>query len=250
MAKDLISIIIPMYNQEAQIEKCLNSILSQTYKKYEVIVVNDGSTDGTAQLLDKIKYKFWDKKIRFKIILQSNSGSNAARNRGFKEVKPNLFKQGTGGEEYIIFWDADIEARADMLEKMLKKLKNSPNASYAYSSFVFGKKQFKLWEFDENKLREMPYIHTTSLCHKANFPGWNEEIQRLQDWDVWLTMLEQGYKGVWVPEFLFTVINEKGTMSKWLPKVAYKLMPWNDDVKKYKEAVDAIRRKHQITKNK
>jgi len=244
---NLISIIIPVYNQAQEIEKCLDSVLNQTCKNYEMIIINDGSTDGTALILDKIKHKFWNKKIRFKIVSQSNSGSNAARNRGLKEVKPNLFKQGGEGEEYLIFWDADVVARLDMLEKMLKALLDNPQASYAYCSFIFGKKNFKLWEFDENKLKEMPYIHTTSLCRKSHFPGWDEKVERLQDWDVWLTMLERGRRGVWVDEVLFTVINEHGTMSKWLPKAAYKFMPWNNDVKRYKEAVDAIRRKHQIT---
>jgi len=114
---NLISIIIPVYNQAQEIKKCLDSVLHQTCKNYEVIIVNDGSTDGTALILDKIKHKFWDKKIRFKIVSQSNSGSNVARNRGLKEVKPTLFKQGSNGEEYLIFWDADAVARLDMLEK-------------------------------------------------------------------------------------------------------------------------------------
>ena len=132
---NLISIIIPAYNQAKEIEQCLDSILNQTHKNYEVIVVNDGSTDSTAHILDKVKNKFWDKKIRFKIISQSNSGSNAARNRGFKEVKPNLFKQrNNNNEEYVIFWDADVFARLDMLAKMLKKLQENPEASYAYCS--------------------------------------------------------------------------------------------------------------------
>lgn len=244
--QNLISIIIPVYNQAQEIERCLNSVLAQSYGYYEVIIVNDGSTDYTAKILDEMKQKFWDRKIRCKIVSQSNSGSNFARNRGFKEARGNLFKPRGEGREYVIFWDADIIGRPNMLEKMAEALKNNPRAAYAYCSFIYGKKKFKLWQFDEKKLREMPYIHTTSLIRKELFCGWDERISRLQDWDVFLTMLEQGHQGVWVPDFLFTVLVESGKISKWLPKYAYKVLPWLSDVKKYKQAVEVIKKKHKI----
>jgi len=249
--KDLVSIIIPVYNQADELKKSLDSLLSQTYEDYEVIVVNDGSTDTSAQVLDEMKHKFWELKIRFKIIYQSNSGSNAARNRGFEEIRASLFHPRGGGEEYIIFWDADIIAKPEMLEKMHNVLLEYPEASYAYSSFIFGKKKFKLWNFDAKKLKQMPYVHTTSLIRKKHFPGWDENIKRLQDWDLYLTMLSQGHVGVWISEYLFTVLTKHGTMSSWVPKILYKIPVFKkEEVKKYKEAVDIIKHKHQITNNK
>lgn len=245
LQKHLISIIIPAYNQAEEIVAVLASILSQTYKNYEVIIVNDGSTDSTALVLEKLKHKFWEKEIRCKIIQQNNQGANAARNRGAEEAKG----------QYIIFWDADIVAAPEMLEKMHDALQNNPQApqdkpigqaSYAYSSFIHGKKKFKLWPFDAEKLKQMPYIHSTSLIRYEQFVPWDTEIKRLQDWDLWLTLLKQGRTGVWVPEFLFTVQTAHGTISHWLPKFAYKLMPWLKEVKKYKEAVEAIKIKHKL----
>lgn len=242
---NLISIIIPAYNKAEEIAAVLASILSQTYKNYEVIIVNDGSTDGTARVLEKLKRKFWERKIRCKIIQQNNQGANAARNRGAEEVKG----------EFIIFWDADIVATPEMLEKMYTALQNNSQApqdkstgqaSYAYSSFVHGKKKFKLWPFDAEKLKQMPYIHSTSLIRREHFVPWDTEIKRLQDWDLWLTLLKRGRTGVWVPEFLFTVQTAHGTISHWLPKFAYKFMPWLKEVKKYKEAVEVIKKKHQL----
>lgn len=234
MQNNLISIIIPVYNQAQELKKCLESILMQSHKDYEIIIVNDGSTDDTANVISEMQNKFRGK--RFKVITQKNQGSNPARNRGFHESCGN----------YIISWDADVVGKPNMLEKMVKALENNPKASYAYSSFIFGWKKFKLWEFDADKLCEMPYIHSTSLIRREHFSGWDENIKRLQDWDVWLTMLEKGCKGVWIPEYLFTVLTKSGTISQWIPKIFYKL-PWLKSVKKYKEAESIIRKKHGLS---
>ena len=250
----LISIIIPIYNQAEEIRTVLASILNQTYKNYEVIIVNDGSTDNTAIVLENLKNKFshprpelpgtmtrpGERNIRFKIIQQNNQGANAARNRGAQEARG----------EFIIFWDADAVGEPEMLEKMFSALQNNPSASYAYSSFIFGKKKFKLWPFNAEKLKQMPYIHSTSLIRREQMAFWDTEIKRLQDWDLWLAMLSRGRIGVWVPEFLFTVQTKHGTMSHWLPQFAYKFMPWLKEVKKYKEAVEIIKKKHQISNSK
>jgi len=237
MLNQLISIIIPAYNKSEELRVSLASLLSQTYKNYEVIIVNDGSTDNTAHIIEEFKDKFWSRKIRFKIILQNNQGANAARNRGFVERRG----------DFVIFWDADVVAAPAMLEQMLQALQENPEKSYAYSSFVYGKKKFKLWEFSAEKLCHMPFIHTTSLVRAKDFPGWDKRILRLQDWDVWLTMLERGQIGVWVPEFLFTVLTTHGTMSSWLPKIVYRLSFLKlAKVEKYKEAVGVILKKHKL----
>ena len=72
----LISIIIPIYNIMDCLEKCIDSCIHQTYKNIEIIMVDDGSTDGTSQLCDKIKEK--DNRIR--VFHKENGGSSSARN--------------------------------------------------------------------------------------------------------------------------------------------------------------------------
>jgi len=235
---NLISVIIPAYNKSEELRASLASLLSQSYQHYEVIIVNDGSTDNTAHIIDEFKNKFWDKKVRFKIISQNNQGAQNARNRGFLESKGS----------YLIFWDADVVASPQMLVKMVQTLSDNPSASYAYSSFIFGKKKFKLWEFNAEKLKKMPCVHSTTLIRRVDFPGqWDARISRLQDWDLFLTMLFKGKTGVWVPEFLFTVLINNSTMSSWLPKIAYKL-PFIKlkQAEKYKQAVEAIKKKHRL----
>jgi glycosyltransferase involved in cell wall biosynthesis len=228
----MITVIIPVYNHAKKLPICLDTLLKQTYQNFDVIIVNDGSTDNFYDVIAKYKNKFG---IRMEILEQENAGANAARNHGAIRAKG----------EFIIFCDADIIMRQDMLEKMKNTLDNFPDASYAYSSHKFGYKNFKLHTFDAHILKQFPFIHTTSLIRKNDFPGFDENIKRLQDWDLWLTMLEQNHVGIWINDYLFTVMGG-GTMSTWLPSFFYKLFPFLPKVKKYKEAIAVIRKKHKL----
>lgn len=235
----MISVVIPVYNQADKIGVCFDSILSQSVldddEKLEVIAVNDGSRDDIAVVIDKYRPLFQTVGISFRFITQANRGANAARNAGAREA------QG----EYIIFCDADISMEREMLGKMLAALKNNPSASYAYSSFLWGRKAFNLWPFSAEKLKQMPYVHTTSLIRRSNFLGFDENVKRFQDWDLWLTMLERGHIGVWIPEILFKV-ETGGTMSAWLPSFVYRLMPFLPAVKKYNKSAKLIKEKHKL----
>jgi glycosyltransferase involved in cell wall biosynthesis len=228
----MISIVIPVYNQAKKLAKCLDSILAQTHQDYEVIVVNDGSQENIGTVIDKFKPLFGDK---LQYLMQNNQGAPSARNNGAKEAQGN----------YLLFCDADVVMRPQMLKTMVKTLKNNERASYAYSSFKFGPKTFKLWPFDAGKLKQMPYITTTSLMRTKDFPGFDESLKKFQDWDLWLTMLAQEHTGVWIDEVLFSIAGG-GTMSSWLPSPAYKLMPWLKNVKKYKSAMEIIKHKHSL----
>ena len=231
-----VSIVIPTYQHAGEIARCLQGILAQDFADYEIIVVNDGSTDDTLKVLEPFKDKIT-------LINQENRGGNAARNRGFQQSKG----------PYVLFCDADVLMRPDMLQKMLDALKAHPEASYAYSSFRFGFKKFGLWPFDAAKLRKMNYIHTTSLIRREHFPGFDEKIKRLQDWDLWLTMLEQGHVGVWVPEYLFVCLPHKGGISLWVPKI-FNVIPWRKlgirmkNLEKLAEARRVMVEKHHLEK--
>ena len=104
-----ISIIVPVYNVEDYIERCLYSLVNQTYKNIEIIVINDGSTDKSLE----IAKKFCEKDSRIKIYTKKNGGLSAARNFGLKKI--------TG--DYVMFVDSD-----DWLElKALKQLSKYMN---------------------------------------------------------------------------------------------------------------------------
>ncbi|MFH0855453.1 MAG: glycosyltransferase family 2 protein [Candidatus Omnitrophota bacterium] len=112
-----ISVVIPLYNKERYISRAINSVLSQTIQDFEIIVIDDGSTDNSAKVIKKIR----DDRIR--IIQQRNQGECAARNRGIDEVKTSL----------IAFLDADDEWKPQFLETILRLKTNYPNAG-AYAT--------------------------------------------------------------------------------------------------------------------
>lgn len=119
-----ISIIIPAYNCENYIERCIESIISQEYKNVEVLVVNDGSTDNTQKIIEIMSEK--DKCI--KIINQENAGVSTARNTGLKNA--------TG--DYISFVDADDYCCKDMFNEMVENIEqtNADIALIAYNQII------------------------------------------------------------------------------------------------------------------
>jgi glycosyltransferase involved in cell wall biosynthesis len=231
----MISIIIPLYNQAKKLDKCLEGIKNQTYNNYEIIVVNDRSLDRLSWLIGKYK-KVFGIKIEF-IHNSMNHGAPYSRNKGFLKSKG----------ERVLFLDADVELKPEALELMVKALKEHPEASYVYPSHRFGRKLFRVWEFDAAKLKEMPYIHTTALIRREHLPAlpWDENLRRLQDWDLFLTMLENGKTGHWLDKVLFTV-SPGGTMSNWVPSFFYRLFPFLPKVRKYNAAVRVIKEKHGL----
>ena len=112
-----VSVVIPLYNKAPYIDRALRSVLAQTFQDFEVIIVDDGSTDGGAEIVKSTTDK------RIKLIQQKNRGVSAARNRGIQESKSKL----------IAFLDADDEWKSRFLEVILRLRKKFPKAG-AYAT--------------------------------------------------------------------------------------------------------------------
>jgi glycosyltransferase involved in cell wall biosynthesis len=111
MENALISIIIPVYNVEKYLERCINSVINQTYKNIEIIIINDGSPDNSQLIIDE--YIIKDKRIlSFK---QSNMGLSAARNTGLKHING----------KYVYFLDSDDFINNDTIEELIKNIGNN-----------------------------------------------------------------------------------------------------------------------------
>lgn len=229
----MISVIIPLYNHADSILKTLISLTHQSYQDFEVIIVNDGSTDNPQNIIQSFQAQ--NPSIKLKYLEQTNQGSNPARNNGFKEASG----------DFLLFCDADVALRKDALKDMLEALLKYPEASYSYGSFRLGFKTFKGRAFSEDLLRKEPYIHTTALIRAKDFPGFDNEIKRFQDWDLWLTMLENNKKGIFIDKILMD-IGESRHISVWLPSFFYKLFPNNEKVVKYNQAKEIIFKKHHL----
>ena len=144
-----ISIIIPVYNVEGYLVECLNSVVNQTYRDIEIIIVNDGSTDSSFSIIQQ--YQLQDERI--KIINQENQGLSAARNAGIKKVSG----------EYIWFVDSDDYITIDACEKIVEKLKQNNYDLLIVGRFRFGKdyKEYDKisWGVDEIKFGEIGRAH-------------------------------------------------------------------------------------------
>ncbi len=231
-----ISVIIPTYQHASTLVRCLDSILAQTRKADEIIVVDDGSTDATQDVLKPYQ-------AQIQILVQTNQGAPAARNHGFEKSTGSL----------VLFCDADVEMRPEMLTELEHALETHPEASYAYSGFQWGWKVFTSFSFRADRLKQMNYIHTSALIRREAFPQFDESLKRFQDWDLWLTMLEQGSVGQFVDKRLFSVTQEDRPerMSNWLPSLVVRF-PWKYVgwmpvyMQKYESAKKIIQQKHHL----
>ena len=124
-----VSVIIPVYNVEKYIERCLESIVNQTLKEIEIIIINDGSNDETSKKLEKFLGD-----VRVIYIKTENRGQSAARNKGLKIAKG----------EYIGFVDSDDYIDLDFYEKLYKRIKET-NSDIAAASIVRHHGTFEKW---------------------------------------------------------------------------------------------------------
>ena len=118
MNEALVSVVIPAYNSEQYINECIDSVLNQTYQNYEIIVIDDGSTDNTVNLVKQYNNE------KIKLYHQMNSGSGAARNLGVKQAHG----------KWIAFIDADDIWLPD---KLHKHLENCSDHAWSHTDLYF-----------------------------------------------------------------------------------------------------------------
>lgn len=232
-----ISVIIPVYNHLSALKKSLASLSRQTMPPQEVIVVDDGSTDGEVGAIVRAS----NLSCPVKLIKQSNQGAAAARNRGFKE----------SGGEYVIFWDADTVARPEMLERLERQLDQHSEASYAYCSFYFGWKKMLGQKFNGDNLKKINFIDTTSLIRRNSLRDisgpFDYTLRRFQDWDLWLTLLKKDRVGIFVPKILFKkIVGARRGYSRWIPKIFFRLFSANSAIRAYQAARQIVIAKHGL----
>ncbi|PKD43280.1 glycosyltransferase [Rhodohalobacter barkolensis] len=164
-----ISLIIPIYNVEKYLEKCLLSVANQEYENLEVILVNDGSTDSSRE----IAKKFTDANDHFKLINQKNRGRSGARNRGLKEASG----------KYVIFLDSDDFIDRQMISKLYQQITkhNADIAKCGYLMFENQTKKIKKFRIDMPKVTVIETgkdMMMTYLNGKIDMVVWNAIYRR------------------------------------------------------------------------
>ena len=178
MKNPTISVIIPLYNKESNISQTVHSVLEQSIKEFELIIVDDGSTDNSLNIIKDIH------DVRIRLIRQENGGPSKARNTGV------TYAQG----DWILFLDADDELMDRALEnftnlivsnrevgifccEFLVKTKSKTQKPYTYHNTI-AKNVFKSWFFAESLPRTGATIYKRCLVQKCPF---NEHIKRFED---------------------------------------------------------------------
>ena len=193
------SVVITCHNYGKFLGEAIESAISQTVQPKEIIVVDDSSTDNTEKVAEsfgnKISYYFVDFK-------------NAQKSRNFGLSKT------TG--KYVVFLDADDYLDKEYLFFTERELDENNNLSLIYTNRINfshkeecdgetdSKEKWLTIDFDYNILKEYNYISLPSLIRKDGFSGFDENINRFQDWDAWLTFLKDK-KAKKVEKFLFYV---------------------------------------------
>jgi glycosyltransferase involved in cell wall biosynthesis len=189
-----ISVIIPTYNRGTFTSHAIKSVLAQTYKDYEIIVVDDGSTDNTLEQL-----KVFGDQIRY--IYQENQGPSAARNKGIQNAKGR----------YIAFCDSDDRFLPTKLEKQMEFIKSNPECRFLYTWYYNVNEKGEITKLrkplsckNQEHLqyclftRKFTIRTSTLLVDKMCFEKaglFNEKFWYSQDWDMWLRLAAhyQGY---------------------------------------------------------
>lgn len=197
----LVSVIIPCYNQGEFLEEALDSVLKQTYKNTEIIIVNDGSDDHkTIKILNNIKENISLKGKNIKIIPIENSGVCIARNIGINN----------SNGYYILPLDGDDKIENTYIEKSVKVLEEKSNVDIVYCiAKYFGDRKgvFSLQDFSEKEMLKQNLVFSCAMYRKRDFEevgGYNSYmIDGHEDWDFWLSMIEKGKKFHRINEVLF-----------------------------------------------
>ena len=188
-----VSVIIPTYNRSEKVVKAVKSVLTQTYTDYEVLVIDDGSTDNT-----KVVLAPYYGKIRY--IFQANQGVSSARNRGIQMARG----------EFIAFLDSDDEWLPEKLEKQVNFLK-SHDSVFILACLAEG----EMDDSNYKKIRQAPnqfiislqtlFVQNASryIVKKKCFDEcglFDINLQGPEDWELWLHFFKYGYRFDYVPE--------------------------------------------------
>ncbi len=223
-----LGVVIPHFNQWETFPESLESLFKSGVSK-KVVVVDDDSDPGVQYAPGPLTLKSRRRDEITLVKLTPNQGVQFARNMGY-------YALGRHGCEYTLFSDSDVIWEPGALDKLVDALERSGEA-YAYCDF--GKGSLGTWvsgEWDEKRLRASNYISTmsviaTEVLEACGDHPFDENIKRLQDWDLWLSLLSKGFRGTYVPEVLFhTEFSAPG-------------ISMGSD---YQDAVNAVREKHGL----
>lgn len=219
----MISIIIPTYNEKKVLEECIESLGAQTYKEFEIVVVDDGSTDGTPEIIQNLQKTL----PNFLALSQNHKGAGAARNLGAHKAKG----------EILVFVDSDMTFDANFLARLVEPIqKGSTKGTFSKEEIVsnWGSVWARCWNINEG--------WEPRRRHPKNFPDHQpvfraikaSEFSKVGGFtpggynDDWSLSQKLGYEADNAPGAVFyhknpATLNEIFQHSKWVGKRKYKM---------------------------
>lgn len=183
---NLVSVIVPCYNQAQYLPEALQSVLDQTYPHWECIIVNDGSPDNT----EAVALEWCDKDARFKYLKKENGGLSSARNAGIN----------TSVGEFILPLDADDKIGDTYLQKAITEFKNDKQLVLIYCEAEFFGSMEGLWELPEYCFQSILFKNSIfcSAIYKRDlvrrFGNYDTGMNSYEDWEMWIRILKSGGK--------------------------------------------------------
>lgn len=234
---EIISVVVPMYNCEGTIKKCINSIIHQTYKNIEIVVVDDGSTDNTCSICETLK----EDDDRIVIIKKENGGVSSARNIGIK--------QSTG--KFITFVDADDYIKDNYIETLYK---NVGNNDLIISNAIIEKngisknfnKVLRAKSVDRNRALKMLFsdicfqstpwgkLYRTDLVKRIQF---NESMRIAEDHEFLIKYINLSDSIKLIPYYGYVYMINEGSLSRENGKYKDEISYCSNLVKKYEHTV-------------
>lgn len=187
-----ISVVVPAYSTRTTIAETIDSILAQTYKSYEIIVVDDGSPDNLAEFITK-KYG-----AAIQLIRQPNAGLAAARNSGIQAAKGS----------YVAFLDSDDAWLPQKLTQQVDSIKRHPDGAVFYTNCYFWESGKRTGQWTDQHHQKNGAIANDLLNRRVMIPvlttvvkrealqavgGFNAQLRQVEDYDLWLRLSTAGY---------------------------------------------------------
>lgn len=222
---ELITIVVPIYNVEKYLKQCLESLISQTYKNIEIILINDGSTDGSKKICEE----FTKKDTRIIVINQKNSGLSAARNTGIDNAMG----------KYITFVDADDYVSNYYIEKLYNAIKKQKSQIA----------QCDIQKVDSNGkfIKKMGYEQETIKTYKDMIIDMMNDMHWIENVVVWNKIYEIGlFKNI---KFPLNKIHEDEFVTYKLYYLAKKISIVNESLYYYRQTNNSIMEKKYKIKN-
>jgi glycosyltransferase involved in cell wall biosynthesis len=212
LSSPAVSVVLPTYNREDVVGRAIESVLEQSYRDFELIVVDDGSTDDTAAVVRS----FDDPRVAF-LEYEENSGAPAARNTGIREA----------AGEFIAFQDSDDEWHPEKLEKQMEVFADAPpSVGVVYTGFTRVGEETETYhpgpgvdpkegDVHQSLLRQN-FVTTQAAVVRAqcfeDVGGFDERLPRFQDWELWIRISRE-YAFKLVDQSLVTAYDRPDSIS-------------------------------------